>query len=137
MENKLKQIIIYAFIFLPTLTLAEGRLFGEGWLKCDKFLEDVETNFASVQSDVVSDRTIFPDDSGETSSFMDHHKILDIGPSANPDFMYFAAGNGIGPDAGAFPNVDFSLDLSSFVNERGFIQYDVWTDMGHGMARYL
>ena len=68
---------------------------------------------------------------------MDHHKILNIGASANPDFMYFAAGNGIGPDAGAFTNVDFSLDLRCFVNERGFIQCDVWTDMGHGMARYL
>ena len=41
-----------AFVFLlmtSDFAAAEGRLFGEGWLKCNEFLEDVETNFASVQ----------------------------------------------------------------------------------------
>ena len=41
-----------AFVFLlmtSDFAAAEGRLFGEGWLKCNEFLEDVKTNFASVK----------------------------------------------------------------------------------------
>lgn len=45
----MKGLLILIFLFLPTFTWAEGRLFGEGWLKCNEFLEDVETNFASVK----------------------------------------------------------------------------------------
>ena len=50
METKLKKIVVAACILLPSHTIAEGQLFGEGYVKCHEFLADVENDFPAVQA---------------------------------------------------------------------------------------
>ena len=65
---------------------------------------------------------------------MDHHKVLDIGSSPNPNLMDFTAGGSIGPDTGSFADINLTLQLGCFVDKRRFIQGDVVAYVGHGMV---
>ena len=45
-----KRLFIAMVLLAPSITFAEGRLFGEGWVKCNEFLADVEDDFPAVQA---------------------------------------------------------------------------------------
>ena len=45
-----KRLFIVMILLAPSITLAEGQLFGEGYVKCHEFLDDVENDFPAVQA---------------------------------------------------------------------------------------
>ncbi len=47
---------------------------------------------------------------------MTHHKVLNIGPTANPDGIDIPADNGIGPNGAVIPDGDIPDDLGAWVD---------------------
>ena len=45
-----KRFFLILLLSAPCITVAEGQLFGEGYVKCDDFLADVDNDFPAVQA---------------------------------------------------------------------------------------
>src|SRR5258708_18750947 len=63
---------------------------------------------AAMQNGTVSNRAIVSDNCGMTGSDMYHHKILDVGETADLDLFMLRPNDAVGPDATSLFHPDFS-----------------------------
>ena len=66
-------------------------------------------DFTTVQSRVVRNRAVLPNNRGRGDPHMNHHEVLNVGPRANPDLIGLGAGDNIGPDGGTGTHIDLAV----------------------------